>query len=131
MYSNYYNYLPQYQQTYPQYQQPQYQQTQGGIQWVHGENDARSFVVPSGGSVLLMDADELVFYIKSVDASGMPQPLRKFRYSEIKSTTSGTDIKNTQPLPSPEYVTRQELEERLKQLTGGKNDESIVSGIEE
>lgn len=130
MYGNYYNYLPQYQQTYPQYQQPQYQQTQSGIQWVHGESDARSFVVPSGGSVLLMDADELVFYIKSVDASGMPQPLRKFRYSEIKSTTNGTDTKNTQPLPSPEYVTRQELEERLKQLTGGKNDESIVSGTE-
>ena len=85
----YYNGYP---ATYP-YQGYQYQpQTpqaapstpaqNSGLNWVQGEAAARSWLVAPGSSVLLMDSDESVFYIKTADASGMPLPLRVFDYKE-------------------------------------------------
>ena len=52
------------------------------IIWVQGEEGAKAYMVAAGNSVLLMDSESSVFYIKSTDASGMPQPLRIFDYTE-------------------------------------------------
>lgn len=62
-------------------QQPQ--QNNNGILWVSGEVGAKSYLVAPGTSVLLMDSESEKFYIKSTDASGMPQPLRTFEYHEV------------------------------------------------
>lgn len=66
------------QQTIPQ---PMNQSSQGLI-WVQGEAGAKSYLVAPSNSVLLMDSEDSVFYIKSVDNAGMPMPLRIFDYAE-------------------------------------------------
>lgn len=93
-YNNYfptgYAYTP-YQQTM-QYQQPMQaaQPAQSGIQWVQGETGAKAFVIGAGQSVLLMDSESNVFYIKSTDNSGMPLPLRIFDYTERTAQNAPT-----------------------------------------
>ena len=59
-----------------------YQQQSSGIQWVQGEAGARAYPVAAGNSLLLLDSEAPVFYIKSTDASGMPMPLRTFDFKE-------------------------------------------------
>lgn len=115
----YNSYFPQ--QYYPQYygnqQMPQnapnlasnaQQQINNQIIWVQGEAAAKAYPVASGQSVQLMDSEESVFYIKSTDQSGMPQPLRIFDYKERTSERSTpAAAKNT----NDEFVSRKEFEE--------------------
>lgn len=114
----YNNYFPMgYQQAYPNYNQmpqnPSQAQNgaQNGIVWVQGIEGAKAYPVAVGTSVLLMDSEDSVFYVKSSDASGMPMPLRIFDYSE----------RSTQPTPQPqvmpEYVTREEFERQIAEIT--------------
>lgn len=89
------------------------------INWVQGEADAKSRPVAAGHSVILMDSEESVFYIKTVDQSGMPQPLRIFDYKERKSQErSSAEASN---VPASDVVTRQEfnaLSEKVDRLFG-------------
>lgn len=81
MYPQYNNYIPQ----IPQQQIPQQQaapQSDNSINWVQGLEGAKSWNVAPGKSVMLMDSESSVFYIKSSDNSGMPMPLRIFDYKE-------------------------------------------------
>ena len=57
-------------------------QPSNGIVWVQGEAAAKSFVVSPNTTVMLLDSENSVFYLKTSDASGMPLPLRVFDYSE-------------------------------------------------
>ncbi len=75
----------------PQYGQPQYQQvtqTQQPIQqnqnnqqqsnsiiWVQGEAGAKAYPLAPNNKILLMDSENPVLYVKSVNASGIPDPL--------------------------------------------------------
>lgn len=83
-------------QMYPQpgYQMPQqsFGQTQGqGIDWVDGEAAARAMQLPAGVSQHAMwDINEPVIYLKSVNSMGMPNPLRKIRYTMEDVSQSGT-----------------------------------------
>jgi len=114
-----YNYYPNYFQTTPFFsnnlQMPQNASnlasnaspaTNSGIIWVQGENAAKAYPVASGQSILLMDSEDSVMYIKSTDQSGMPQPLRVFDYSERKSPNKESKLSST----SIEYVPRKEFE---------------------
>lgn len=108
-----------YQQMYPQYnyipQQPviQTQPTtnDNGIIWVQGEAGAKSWAVAPGKSVMLMDSENSVFYIKTTDNSGIPLPLRIFDYTERTqrdaAPTEAVQVTNSQ------YVTKDELKEIL------------------
>lgn len=96
----------------------------GGINWVQGEAGAKSFLVGAGNSVLLMDSEDSVFYIKSTDMSGMPQPLRVFEYKERmaqKQPLNEQDGANSQIT----YVTHEELEKRLSELNLSKDGDSV------
>jgi hypothetical protein len=118
----YNNYFPQYypnqvpmmqaQQQMPVGQPTMPQNTQAtsgnGITWVLGEAAAKSFPIGAGQSVLLMDSEESVFYIKSTDQSGMPQPLRIFDYTERTAQHSEAGITKK---PDVDYVSRSEFEE--------------------
>lgn len=74
------------------------------IIWVQGEEGAKAYMVAAGNSVLLMDSESSVFYIKSTDASGMPQPLRIFDYTERgKADLQKAEAKNSK------FVTREEF----------------------
>lgn len=93
----------------------QTQNDNSGILWVQGEAGAKSWAVAPSKSVLLMDSETNRFYIKSSDASGMPMPLRVFSYSE--ETTSST------PLNTSDYVTKSELEEKIKEIISSMKKE--------
>lgn len=109
-------YFPQYQYqpNYSMYQPAQFQtpdpapapQSQG-FNWVSGESGAKSWLVGRGETVLLMDSENPVFYLKSSDQAGMPLPLRIFDYSErVQNNAQATNsaLNNT----SDEFVTRKE-----------------------
>jgi len=110
------SYFPQgYYQTNPYYQnamQPQNQQqiatSNSGILWVQGEQAAKAYPIGAGQSVLLMDSEDSLMYIKSTDQSGMPQPLRIFEYKERTGARSEAKIA---PMKSEDYVSRAEFEE--------------------
>lgn len=82
--------------------------------WVQGEAGAKGFMVPPGMTMWLMDSENPVFYLKSTDMNGFPQPLRIFDFKErtIDKPVENPVEKNTQ------YVTRDEMkayiEEKLK-----------------
>lgn len=84
-------------------QQPQgQQQSGGGLIWVQGEAGMKSYPVANGQTVILMDSENPVFYIKSCDMAGMPSA-RTFDYEERK-------VPVTQGKPTEEYVTRKDFE---------------------
>ena len=99
----------------PQQMQPQQQTTQGAPLWVQGEAGAKSFLVAPGQSLLLMDSEAEVFYIKATDASGVPMPLRIFDYKERTGTARPAQAAQT----PGDYVTRAEyaaLENKLAEV---------------
>lgn len=114
----YNNYFPQYYPNAMQNQQmmpqaPQMvsnaqQASSGGIIWVQGEASAKAYPVASGQSVLLMDSEDSVMYIKSTDQSGMPQPLRIFEYTERTNKRAESGIPKQR---AEDYVSRAEFDE--------------------
>ena len=124
------NYSNPYLNPYYGYQQPYVPQNPPAVQsaapatngliWVQGETGAKSYVVPAGGTVLLMDSEARKFYIKSVDASGIPMPLRTFEYDEVLNVAA-------EEAPKSDYVTREEFEKKIAELMttrkGTKKDE--------
>lgn len=107
-------------ETQPNTQIQQQPQMNNGIIWVQGESGAKSYLVARNQSVLLMDSENNVFYIKSSDNSGMPMPLRIFDYTE--RTQQQTKQINTQP--NNDYITRKEFEKRLSELKNAKQSVS-------
>lgn len=98
--------MPQMNNYWGQTQQPTYA---SNMYWVQGEAGAKAFAVAPGNTAWLMDSESQTFYIKSVDAMGVPQPLRSFEYNEKTHPVTMTNE------PSADYVTRSEFEE-LKKL---------------
>lgn len=81
------------------------------IDWVQGVAAARSYNVQPGCSAVLMDSELDKFYIKAVDASGIPLPLRAFNYSE-------GEVEPAQEVQVPEpdlsgYVTKDEISDLI------------------
>lgn len=132
-----YNYFPQ------TYQTPIYYPTQSNgfqgvgnvganqqnsfVQWVQGENAAKSFPVAPNTSVPLFDSEANVIYIKSADASGMPS-IKILDYTVRDNTPRTAEIK-----PQGDFVTHNELADIQKEIdalkakfehgrSGGKND---------
>lgn len=114
---------------YPQYYQPQtqyMQQQNNGITWVQGENSAKSYPVAAGQSVLLMDSESPVMYIKSTDQSGVPLPLRIFDYKErSQSTSNNAQTQKTDYISRNEFdAFRNEMRAELKQVTSSSSKQT-------
>ena len=89
------------------------QQQSSQIIWVSGEAGAKSYLVAPGNTVMLLDAENSVFYLKSADASGMPLPLRIFDYKErsvMPHQVVGGSVSAEQFNPD-RFVTREEFDE--------------------
>lgn len=100
-----------------QYRLPAQQQVPASPLWVQGEAGAKAYPVAPGNSVLLMDSERNVFYIKSADASGMPM-MRTFDYTE-RTAAQNPPVQAAQT-PQGDYVTRGEfdaLRARIEALT--------------
>ena len=103
----------QYQQTVniPQMQAVPQPQVNQGLLWVSGEVGAKSYLVAPNSTVLLMDSDDAVFYLKSADNAGMPS-LRIFEYKEVTNapTTSVNAPNFDENVLHDKFVTREEYE---------------------
>ena len=101
-YPNYYQPIPNYTMSNP------IQQTSTDIIWVQGLAGAKAYPVAAGRSTLLMDSEDSIFYIKTTDASGMPQPLRAFKYEEMSEGST-----QTPHIDTSEFVTKDELDDAI------------------
>ena len=122
-------YYPAYQ---PQMYQNQYmnqtQQQNSGLIWVQGVEGAKSYPVSAGQSILLMDSERNTFFIKTADSSGMPLPLRIFDYTERTANNAPKTAQETHTESSIDlsaYVTRDELESRIKEIMVAKRNLDI------
>lgn len=126
-YSNPYSFIaaPAYQQAgvpQPMPQMPQMPQPTptpqraGGIKWVQGVEGGKAQFVTPGSSDVFFDSEEQQFFIKTVDVSGMPAPLRVFRYEEVVAADQ-----KAAPAQA-NFVTHDELDECMRRV------ESMVKG---
>lgn len=83
---------------------PQNPMPQSGVQWVSGEQEARSWMVAPNAAVALWDSTAPTVYLKQADASG--KPTLKV-YDLVERLASAPD---TQKAPAAEYVTRKEFD---------------------
>ena len=123
-YSQNYNAQPQmnYQQM-PQQPQMSYQApTQNqSIIWVQGEAGAKAYPVAAGQSVLLMDSEDAVLYVKSTDMTGRPLPMESYDLVKRDTVVSVPQIsqkaQHAQPAQmSEEYVKKSDLEVTLNDM---------------
>ena len=120
-------------------QQP-VRQNNSGFVWVQGgEAGAKSYLVAPGETVMLMDSENPVFFLKSADASGMPMPLRIFDYKE-RANAPVSDFK----APTSDFseldgrfITREEFEQRMASIASqckcgnkDKKKEDVTDGNE-
>ena len=112
------------------------QQQSSQIIWVSGEAGAKSYLVAPGNTVMLLDAENSVFYLKSADASGMPLPLRIFDYKE-RQNASASDFKAPTSDFSEldgKYITREEFERRMASIapqTAAKKNKNNLTEVSE
>ena len=104
-----------------------------GINWVQGEAGAKSYPVAPSQSVMLMDSENEVFYIKTVDASGMPLPLRIFDYKERNAQEK--EVEEVPQIDMSNYITREEFEKRMNGMNNSRkgrnnNGKSSVQSAE-
>ena len=91
-------------QMQPLTQPPQNPIAQGGVQWVSGEQEARSWMIAPNAAVALWDSTAPTVYLKQADASG--KPTLKI-YDLVERTESAPDRANAKPV---EFVTRKEFD---------------------
>lgn len=89
---------------YP-FSQNQYNPYSQQLLRVNGLEGAKSYQTYPGSTVALFDNSEDIMYIKSLDQCGFPT-IRTFRFEEIKPQT----------MPSGNFVSREEMEQYVKQL---------------
>ena len=82
---------------------PQNPLPQSGVQWVSGEQEARSWMVAPNAAVALWDSTAPTVYLKQADASGKPT-LKVYDLVERLASTP-----DAQKAPAAEYVTRKSL----------------------
>ena len=83
---------------------PQNPLPQSGVQWVSGEQEARSWMVAPNAAVALWDSTAPTVYLKQADASGKPT-LKIYDLVERAETASNAPQK-----PGVEFVTRKEFD---------------------
>lgn len=106
-YQNQYSQYPSQQNQYS-YQQQQQQNNNSNMNmaWIQGGlAGAKAYPVPPGWAYFLWDSEGDTFYVKIVDAAGIPQPIRIFDYNERAETQES--------LENNGYVTEEKLNEIL------------------
>lgn len=124
-YSQSYNAQPQPQTNYQQMpQQPSYQMSpqpqmqNQSIIWVQGEAGAKAYPVAAGQSVLLMDSEDAVLYVKSTDMTGRPLPMESYDLVKRDTVVNIPQIsQKAQPAQmNEEYVKKSELESKVNDM---------------
>lgn len=101
---------------------------------VDGEVGAKAYMVPNGstGPIALWDTNDNVIYLRTFNAAGMPNPLRKLRYTEEDISQSIPNNQSGSAAPAPDmsqYVTKQDLEELKQEIQSmNRNNNYNVRG---
>lgn len=99
-------------------------QTSGKPVWVQGVEGAKAQYVAPGDSGIFMDSERQRFYIKTVDVSGVPMPLRAFDYKEV--------VQSAPQIEDSYIVTRAEFDELVQRVNAFEskgeqtNEQSVV-----
>ena len=93
------------------------QQSQNTFAWIQGEDSARNYPVAPGNTVVLIDSDKPIMYMKTADLSGRPQPLQ-VRYLVSKDDYEKIQNGSNNLKSESEYLTKAEFEEKLRELDG-------------
>ena len=104
MYNNYVRLQQAEQQKQEQKQQAQSQQ----IPCVGGVEGAKSYPIPNGGSTIVMDNADPIFYMVQVDQQGM-RAIKAFSFQEI-------ELKQANTVDTSQFATKEDLQAILKQL---------------
>lgn len=95
---------------------------------VDGEVGAKAFMVPSGstGPIALWDTNDNVIYLRTFNAAGMPNPLRKLRYTEEEPmqnivTGSSGDMDTSQFVTKKDF---EQLKQEIQNLTNRSGNTS-------
>lgn len=131
--------MPAIQQSYgPVSTNPPMQSNVVGYQ-VDGEMAAKAYMIPAGttGPIALWDMNENVFYMRSFNSAGMPNPLKKYRFFEeeinsalppAQSSGSSGQIDTEKFATKEEYENlRQEIANLTKLLQQNQNQSSSHS----
>ena len=116
-YDQFGNYMP-----FNPYQQPK-PVSQNVYAFVNGLEGAKSYIVPANQTVLLMDSEQPVCYMKSSNALGQCS-LRYFKLTEV-SENDIRGLNNPKPQENVEYVTKNDLKtviERIEKLEKPKGE---------
>lgn len=122
MYNN--PYMPQYgiQPSYQPAQQsytPPAQSYPGVIVGVDGEAAARAYQmpagIPAGVPIALWDTNGQFIYLKSMNPTGMPNPIQKLTYTREEAQQQASML----PGQSGDYVTKADLEKLKKEILEG------------
>ena len=110
------NFYPNY---FNQNQQQNYQNQfqNNSIIWVSGEAGAKAYIVAPNTTVALWDSESQAIYLKSADASGMPN-IKVLDYT-IRDNTNPTTSPNI--APTSDFATKDDIlsiEDRIKALEG-------------
>lgn len=112
------NYYPTYNGPYtvpqtvaPIQNQPQVQNT---FAWIQGEEAAKAYPVAPGNTIVLIESDKPIMYMKSADLSGRPQPMQvrylvsKEDYDKIQNGSSFSENED-------KYVTKEVFEKYVSE----------------
>lgn len=91
------------------------QQTQNLFAWIQGEEAAKNYPVAPGNTVMLIEADKPVMYMKSTDLSGRPQPMQ-IRYLVSEDEYKKIHNTNQNEANSVDYVTKEYFDKRISEL---------------
>ena len=105
------NYYPTYNGPYtiPTTTTPMQTQNQNTFAWIQGEEAAKSYPVAPGNTIVLIDSDKPVMYMKTTDLSGRPQQMQirylvsKEDYDKIQNGSSFSEN-------DEKYVTKETFE---------------------
>lgn len=125
-YSNTYANNPNMNQGYSQNQQRPVENT---FAWVYGDAGAKAFPVAPGKTVLLMDSERPILYVKSTDMSGRPMPMETYELTRIDQQMYQSQrpmmISQAPQGDMSEYVKKSDLESEvtkiMNQNMGGMN----------
>ena len=95
---------------YQQQQQNSLQQQQqpvNNILRVTGPESAKAYSIPADSNVILFDANNPVFYLKTTDDGGFPHPLRTFKFEEIKAPDTSAP---SEQIDTSNFATKDDLE---------------------
>lgn len=90
---------------------------QSNVIGVDGEIGAKAYNIPNGstGPIALWDTNDNVIYMRTFNAAGMPNPLKKLRYTEEEPAVA-LPAQSGSPIDTSQFVTKDDLEQLRNEI---------------